>query len=83
MRMVERMRGLDRRAETFGQRFQRKHDQQPPAAFKYGYFFILFLSVASILLTVATSRVVSITVLVAALAVYTAAAVVWSRRHRV
>lgn len=61
MRVTERLRNLDRRAETIGKRFQRQYDTEPPAWIKHGWLLTL-LGPLTLPLTIATSRVTSIAV---------------------
>lgn len=80
---MERMRGLDRRAEAFGQRFHKDYNKPMPAALKYGYYAFMALTLMTIPLTIATSLLVTLTVLAVPLVVYMTAVGIWVGRHRV
>jgi hypothetical protein len=81
MRVTERLRGLDRRAETFGKRFQRQYDIEPPVWMKYAWLLVL-LGPLTFPLSVITSPVVSIVVLSVVLVAYCAVAFRWVSKHR-
>jgi hypothetical protein len=78
MSAMERLRGLDRRAET---RFQRKYDTEPPVWLKYSWLLAL-LGPMTLPLSIATSPVVSVVVLSVVLFAYSVVAFRWSAKHR-
>lgn len=81
MRVAQRFRGLDRRAETYGKRFQRPHDIEPPVWMKYAWLLVL-LGPLMLPLSIITSAVVSIVVLSVVLMAYCAVAFRWVSKHR-
>ena len=81
MGATERLRGLDRRAETYGKRFQRQHDTEPPVWMKNAWLLVL-LGPLSIPLSIATSPIVSLVVVLVILSAYCVVAFRWSAEHR-
>lgn len=78
---MERLRGLDRRAETYGQRFHREYDTEPPVWLKYGWLLTL-LGPISLPLSIAASPVVSMVLVTVVLVAYAVVAFRWSANHR-
>jgi hypothetical protein len=81
MTATERLRNLDRRAATYGQRFQRQYDAKPPLWLRHAWLLVL-LGPLMLPLTMLTSPAVAAAVLAALLAGSCAVAFTWMSKHR-
>lgn len=81
MGIAERLRGLERRAEAYGKRFERRYDTEPPMWLKHAWLLI-FLGPLTLPLTIATSPLVSVVVLSVVLVPFCVAAFRWRVKHR-
>jgi hypothetical protein len=82
MRAAERLRGLDRRAEDYGNRFRAEFDTRPPVWLRYAWL-LGFFGLLTFPLSMVTSAGVSMAVVLIVLAAYVAVALRWRAKHRV
>lgn len=86
MRAAERLRGLDRRAETYGKRFQGQYDTEPPVWLRYAWLLVLLgplMLPLSIIAGQEGKPLLPLVVLLVVLVAYCAAAFRWRAKHRV